>query len=238
VNPLKDDIKMIEKEAARNLQVGRWKDAGSAYEYLMREKIKINDFKGALESAAKALFCWQKLEDITRSAKLLEETGIISFKRAAKFFEIIAKEDKRVFERVAKCYAAIGDTIRMKKSLKKAAKTFSEKAEALIEANKCEDALQWLEGSIRCYKKLGDKENTKKSLTHKAECHEKLAKEFEKKKGVETEYLAAREYENAAKTYKKLRKRKKTNEMLEKSKKAKEKAEKEYQGEYDPLSTL
>ncbi|MFB0544191.1 MAG: hypothetical protein ACETVN_00630 [Asgard group archaeon] len=229
---------MIEKEAARNLQVGRWKDAGSAFEYLMREKMKINDFEGALESAAKALFCWQKLGDITRSAKLLEETGIMSFKRAAEFFEVIAKEDKRVFERAAKCYAAIGDTTRMKKSLKKAVKMFSEKSESLIENNKCEEALRWLEGAIRCYKKLGDKENTKKSLTHKAECHEKLAKEFQKKKGAENEYLAAREYENAAKTYKKLRKRKKTNEMLEKSKKAKEKAEKEYQGEFDPLSTL
>ena len=122
---LKDDIKMIEKEAARNLQVGRWKDAGSAYEYLMRAKMKIKDFDGALESASKALYCWQKLEDITRSAKLLEETGIMSFKRAAEFFEIIGKEDKRVYERVAKCYAAIGDTTRMKKSLKKAVKMFS-----------------------------------------------------------------------------------------------------------------
>ena len=238
MSPLKDDIKMIEKEAARNLQVGRWKDAGSAYEYLMREKMKINNFDGALESTAKALFCWQKLGDITRSAKLLEETGIISFKRAAEFFEIIAKEDKRIFERAAKCYAAIGDTTKMKKSLKKAVKMFTGKAEALIEANKCEDALQWLEGAIRCYKKLGNKEKVNKSLTQKAECHEKLAKGFQKNKGVENEYLAAREYENAAKIYKKLRKRKKTNEMLEKSKKAKEKAEKEYQGEFDPLSTL
>ncbi|MEX2737903.1 MAG: hypothetical protein Q6356_002410 [Candidatus Wukongarchaeota archaeon] len=235
---MKDEIKMIEKEAERNLEVGRWKDSASAFEYLMREKMKINDLKGALESAAKALFCWQKLEDITRSAKLLEETGIMSFKHAAEFFEIIAKEDKRIFERAAKCYAAIGDIKRMKQSLKKALKVYFGEAESLIENNKCEEALRWIEGAIRCYKKLGDKEGAKKSLTYKAECHEKLAKEFQEKNGAENEYLAAREYENAAKTYKKLRKRKKANEMIEKSKKAKEKAEKEYQGEFDPLSSL
>ena len=40
------------------------KDAGSAYEFLMRAKMKIKDFDGALESASKALYCWQKLEDI------------------------------------------------------------------------------------------------------------------------------------------------------------------------------
>ncbi len=221
--PIEDDPNYADylQEADDNYKANRFRDSAAMYEHLMELSLKHNDPHKALYFGFRAIDAWQRENNLLRVARIYHDLGRLSFSQALRNSQVVATKTKNKKERIEalrlmasilqvwdpeKRVFAIKDLVKLNLELSE------EKDRPLAERRVI------LSETAEIVKDLGDEDLLNRVKRRLAQIHIEVGQDALQNNGLDTEHVAAREYEIAAKLYQEIGDNKTAKALLKKSK--------------------
>ncbi len=221
--PVEDDPNYADylQEADDNYKANRFRDSAAMYEHLMELSIRHKDPHKALYFGFRAIDAWEREKNRLRVARIYHDLGRLSFSQALHNSQAVATKTKNKKERIEalrlmasilqvwdpeKRVFAIKDLVKLNLELSE------EKDRPLTERRAI------LTETAEIVKDLGDEDLLNRVKRRLAQIHIEVGQDALEKNGLDTEHVAAREYEKAAKLYQEIGDEKTAKALLQKSK--------------------
>ena len=161
-------IDVLEDEAQRHFETGRYVDAAKTYEHLSRKMAKSGEFFNMLRYAVEAVHAWMKVDTPEQSASVLFALGNECIKAAAQFFEQQGRKKlntkpptaARSLKQAAICYNMLGNSKNRNKLFDEAGTIYEKAARKLENAGDTLGAFELFDRAKDCFQAAGKEENT------------------------------------------------------------------------------
>lgn len=160
-------IDVLEEEALRNFETGRYVTAARMYEHLSRKMAKTGELLKALRYGVEAVQAWIKTESPKRSASVLFAIGTECIRAAAQFFEHQGRQElnnkpptaARALKQAAISYDMLGNSQKRNELFEEAGTLFEREARKLESAGDTLCSFDLFERAKDCFQAAGKGEN-------------------------------------------------------------------------------